>query len=173
MHYQRVKKFGDPTIVKKVPSPALDWIEANKNHIGDDCLRWPFHIGKDGYGRVHYRAGPLTTASRLMCTTAHGEPPSKKHEAAHSCGKGDQGCVNPNHIYWATSARNHADKIVHGTTNRGERQGRSRLTEADVLEIRQMLGLRTQKEIAHAFGVDESHIAHIKRGKAWGWLKTA
>ena len=92
MHYQRFKRHGDPSIVKPIPMPALDWIESNKTLLNDDCLRWPFHIGKDGYGRAHHRNGPLTTASRLMCIAAHGEPPAAQYEAAHSCGKGSQGC---------------------------------------------------------------------------------
>jgi hypothetical protein len=56
MHYQRAKKSGgDPSIVGRRPSPALDWIEAHKDYAGDSCLRWPFAIGKDGYGKAHYK----------------------------------------------------------------------------------------------------------------------
>lgn len=172
MHYQRNKKYGNPHQTKTPESPAIDWIAANSSFSSDECLLWPFHIGKDGYGRVHQPgSGRLTTASRLMCVVAHGPPPAKGYEAAHSCGKGHLACVNPIHLYWATTSRNHADKIEHGTTNRGERQGAAKLTEADVLEIRSLLGSLTQAEIARQFGVDPSHISDIKHGKKWGWLR--
>jgi len=172
MHYQRFKRTGDPLKTRPIPSPALDCIEANKNYSGDQCLIWPFHIGKDGYGRVHHpETYHLTTASRLICIAAHGEPPSPQHEAAHTCGNGNKGCFSPKHLYWATSARNHADKILHGTSNRGTNQGSSRLTENDILTIRHFSQNQRQMDIAKKFGVSPSHIAHIKAGHAWGWLK--
>lgn len=176
MHYARVRKHGDPDVVGKRASPAKDWIRANSGYTGDGCLSWPFHVGKDGYGRAHYpAAGPLTTASRLMCLTAHGEAPSPRHEAAHRCGKGNRGCVNPRHLYWALPVTNHADRIEHGTTNRGERQGQSRLTERQVREIRRLLGAgsMTLQQIGDLFGVHYSHVGHIKSGRAWGWLPPA
>jgi hypothetical protein len=170
-HYQRLRRHGDPTRVEKPSSPALDWLRAHVGHPTDECLRWPFHIGDDGYGRVHRRGDDqLTTASRAMCEMAHGAPPSPKHEAAHSCGRGDNACTNPRHLYWATSARNHADKIEHGTTNRGERQWRSKLTAADVHEIRRLRGSMTQTKIGARFNVHQSVISDIYRGKKWGWL---
>jgi hypothetical protein len=173
MHYQRVKKFGDHTIVKKVPSPAIDWIEEHKLYFGLECLKWPFYIAKDGYGRAHYPNGLLTTASRIMCIAAHGEPPTDGHQAAHSCGKGNQGCVNPKHLYWATIERNHADKLAHGTHCRGTRHLNSRLTESDISTIRRLLETHSQLTIARMFGVDQSHISRIKTGDVWGWLKAA
>lgn len=171
MHYQRAKRHGNPSVVKAVPSPATDWLRAHANHDGDECLTWPFAIGADGYGRVHEpKTGKLTTASRLMCVFAHGQPPTPKHEAAHSCGRGNQGCTNPNHIYWATSERNHADKIIHETTNRGERQWNSKLTEADVLAIRALTGTMSQAAIAKRFGVSRTTISDIQKGRRWAWF---
>ena len=171
MHYSRVLKHGDPLRVDRVPSPAQDWLSANAAYAGDECLIWPFHTGADGYGRAHHPVtGRLSTAARLMCLLAHGDAPSPLHEAAHRCGKGNTGCVNPGHLYWATPAQNHADRVTHGTSNRGTRQWQARLTEAEVREIRKLIGSRPLKTIADQFGVHLSHIAHIKSRRAWGWL---
>lgn len=171
MHYSRWRTHGDPSVVAAPPSPAKDWLLANRDYGGDECLVWPFHIGADGYGRAHrFGNGTLTTASNIMCELAHGPAPSRKHECAHSCGRGNAGCTNPRHLYWATPNRNHADKIVHGTTNRGERQGASRLTEADVIAIRQRAASETQTALAAAFGVDQSHISKIVSGERWDWM---
>ena len=172
-HYQRWRRYGDPSSKPGVPRPAIDWLEQHVGFYGDDCLQWPFAVGDDGYGRVHIPGtGVLTTASRLMCRMAHGEPLNPTMEAAHTCGKGHNGCVNPKHLYWASSTTNHADKVEHGTTNRGERQWMSKLTETDVHEIRRLLGSMTQKAIADLYGVDQSTISNIKRVKDWGWLTT-
>jgi hypothetical protein len=169
-HYQRVKKHGDPNIVKSVPSPALDWIAAHVDYAGDDCLIWPFAVGKDGYGRVH-RPGSsvMTTASNSMCEQAHGPRPAS-HECAHSCGNGHRACVNPRHLRWATPTENQADRILHGTTNRGARQWTARLTEDDIREIRSLSGVMPQTEIAALFGVGQDHISRIISRQVWSWL---
>ena len=162
---------GDPEKVGKRSSPALDWITENARFEGDDCLPWPFHVGKDGYGRVHEpRTGKLMTASRLMCVTAHGEPENPKLQAAHSCGNGNKACANPKHLYWTDHADNQADRVEHGTTNRGERYGLSKLTEADVRYIRSVNGIIPQKETAEKLGVDQITVSDIVRRKRWGWL---
>jgi len=173
LHYQRLRRHGDPEARPGVPRPALDWIEQHATHKGDDCLKWPFHIGKDGYGRIHdpSRGSVLTTASRFMLEQAKGPAPSEIHECAHSCGMGNQGCVNPNHLYWATPTENQADRVKHKTSNRGERQWQSRLTASNVLEIRRLVSTHTQTSLAKRFGVDPSTISNIKTGKHWSWLK--
>ena len=170
-HYTRMRKHGDVNYLILVKRPALDWIEENSTYSGDDCLTWPFHISKDGYGRCHDpKTNNLATAARIMCTAVNGEPPTQKHHAAHSCGNGNKGCVNPKHIYWATCTQNQRDREKHGTTNRGERYGRSKLTANDVLEIRKLLATHSQIDIAHKFNVDPSHISNISRRKQWAWL---
>ena len=171
MHYQRVKKHGDPTVIKVISSPAKDWLIAHVSYKDDNCLQWPFCIGNDGYGRVHYFGnGALTTASRLMCVLAHGEPPSKKHESAHSCGKGSQGCVNPLHLYWATPTTNQRERLAHGTHNRGERQGLSKLTDENVRTIRLLVKSQSQTSVAAMFDIDQSHVSNIVTRKVWAWL---
>ena len=170
-HYKRKLKNGDPNLVGRRSSPAIDWVEAHVSHPGDECLIWPFHIGKDGYGRVHERrTGKLMTTSRMMCIMAHGEPESEKLQAAHSCGNGSQGCVNPRHLYWTDHTGNQADRVKHGTTNRGQRQWQAKLTEADVREIRALRGLESQASIARRYRLDQSTVSNIMRRKNWAWL---
>lgn len=170
-HYQRWQHHGDPNIIRGVPSPAMDWLHHQMHTKDKACLVWPFHTGANGYGRAHSpKNGVLTNASRIMCELAHGAPPSDIHEAAHSCGNGSKGCVNPNHLDWATPADNHADKLRHGTHNRGERHGASKLTENDVRKIRALIGTTSQAAIARMFNIHQCAISEIKTGRKWGWL---
>ncbi len=73
-------------------------------------------------------------------------------------------------LRWGTRKENCADAIRHGTLGeaRGERHGMSKLTEDDVMQIRDLraLGL-TQREIGYLFGVNQSQINRILRGKRW------
>ncbi len=76
-------------------------------------------------------------------------------------------------LRWGTRKENFADAKRHGTLGeaKGERHGRSKLTEDDVMQIRDLgaLGL-TQREIGDLFGVSQKQIGHILRGKYWQHL---
>lgn len=169
-HWYRLKKHGDPLAGKAIPGAALRFIhEVVIPHSGAECLIWPFSRSK-GYGQV--RIGEkLVWAHRYVCTHVRGEPPTKKHEAAHNCGNGRGGCVNPNHLEWKTHVDNMADKTIHGTHHRGERHGQAKLTEADVREIRRLKGTRTPSELAESYGVAASTIRHIQVRATWSWVE--
>lgn len=132
----------------------------------DDCLPWPFYRNAGGYGR--FRSGGVKhIASRFVCELFWGKPPTPKHEAAHSCGNGNEGCVNPWHLSWKTLAENQQDRATHGTDNGGERNGRVILTENDVRCIRALRGTMLQKDIALMFGVSPRTISNIMHYEIW------
>jgi hypothetical protein len=61
-----------------------------------------------------------------------------------------------------------ADCKQKGRTANGERNGRSKLKESDVLEIkRRLAGNETHEFIAKCFGVERSLITMIGKGKRW------
>jgi hypothetical protein len=98
-----------------------------------------------------------------MCIAAHGKPKRDDLHAAHSCGNPQ--CVNPKHIRWATPAENNQDKILHGTTNEGERHGNAKLTEKDVLEIR--ASRETLEALSARYNVSISVLSNVRNRKAW------
>ena len=75
--------------------------------------------------------------------------------------------MNPRHLRYASRAENEADKVRHGTSNRGERHGLSKLTASQVREIKQLSDARTNDELAELFGVKPPTIDAIRRGKRW------
>lgn len=169
-HYLRWYRFGDVNHLTVTPDGEPDrWLRAHVDHEGDECLKWPFATGWDGRGRIANKNFPQ--AHRLMCYLRYGDAPSDVHEAAHSCGKGHEGCVNPNHLRWATPVENAADKEVHGTQRRGEEHHTSKLTAFQVALIREMEGLFSQREIGETFGVHSETVGDIFRGLTWNESK--
>jgi hypothetical protein len=90
-------------------------------------------------------------------------------------GKADNSLAN---ISWGSKAKNHgADRRRDGTIPRGERNGRAKLTEAQVTEIRALYASEvggprfgrtwTHRSLAERFGVDRGTIEGIIRGKTW------
>lgn len=164
-HYSRWERHGDPTVCLKPLSQKgepLAWLRANLGCEQSDCLIWPFARFPDG--RAHMAAGK---PARIMCAMVHGDPPSDIHEAAHSCGAANSGCVHPKHLRWATPAENSADKRTHGTHLEGEKLPQAKLSEIDVIAIRDLSTTCTQTSIARAFGVHLSAINKIVHRKAW------
>lgn len=173
-HYQRLKRHGAAT--------ATRWEKPEKGEIlqylntvvlpydGEDCLTWPFARTKpNGPGVMVFR-GRNTLVARVVCTLVRGEPPTSKHEAAHSCGKGHEACCNPHHLRWATRTENMHDKIAHGTVSRGEGHGRSKLTEQQAREILAMKGRLAPKAIASMYGLHPHYVSDILGGRKWAWL---
>jgi hypothetical protein len=146
--------------------------EVALRHTGGECLIWPFSKNCKGYGRV-WVDGKHFLASRYICELVNGPPPTPAHEAAHSCGKGHEACIAPGHLEWKTHAENMADKMVHGTSNRGERNGQVKITEAQAREILALKGKETQSKLAERFLVSRSLISRIHAGDCWGWLAAA
>lgn len=53
--------------------------------------------------------------------------------------------------------------------NRGEKNVKSKLTEADVRDI-YLCTDKTQQQLAERYHVQQSTINHIKKGRTWRWL---
>lgn len=127
-----------------------------------NCIEWSHYRMPNGYGQV--RVGKrMRLAHVVACEKAHGPCPPGK-QAAHSCG--NRGCVNPEHLRWATPSENQADKYLHGTDRRGAKHPLARLTQKQVEEIRRRRGERHQS-LADEFGVGRTQITRILNGTRW------
>jgi predicted XRE-type DNA-binding protein len=171
-HWAKWRKYGDPLAGRNyAPRGAgYAWILEHVAYDGEDCLFWPFSRGKWGYGDL-WVDGKHWPVHRFMCQLVYGDPPSPSHEVLHSCGNGCLGCTNPNHLRYGTSKENSADTIHHGNSMRGERAHQSKLTEADVLQIRDLAASgMSQTKIAKQFGICQQSVSDIHRRKNWHWL---
>lgn len=170
VHYYQWRQHGDPLIQKRVRngSPLRFIHDIALSWSGDDCLLWPYTVAGGGYGALRIYGNKKIGSHALVCKLVHGPKPADDYEVAHSCGV--RLCCNPAHLRWATRAENHADKIVHGTSVRGERNGVAQLTEDQVREIKSLQWSVSQNKLAKEFGVCTSTIRNIRTGKTWGWL---
>jgi hypothetical protein len=110
------------------------------------------------------RHGKSIFVHRAVCIAAHGPCP-ENHETAHACGV--RACINPKHVSWKTRAGNQADRIKHGTSNAGERNGKAKLDWDKVQQIRQACGQKRQIDLASEFGVTVGVICQIQLGQIW------
>lgn len=150
----------------KGKSEVQDWIRAHANYSGDECLIWPFSRSR-GHGHVWIN-GRLDKAARVMCSLVKGPPPTPKHETAHSCGRGHDGCINPKHLSWKTRTENQRDRLVHGTAGRAETGHKlHKLTAENVAEIRAIGDAIPKEELGRRYGVTPANIAKILSWRSW------
>lgn len=162
-HWQRWSRNGDPMAEVPFASAIKEFLKTAASF--DDpanCRLWPFALQRTGYGvltvdRKHYNA------HHYVCILAHGPRPSERHEAAHNCG--NPACVNPHHVRWATPAENAQDKIVHGTMPRGDAHCHRKISDADVVRIRDLAATVRVTKLAKQFNVSSATISGIVSGK--------
>lgn len=170
-HYERLRTTGTTDARRAEPRESLRFLEALIGHAGNDCVKFPFVRDRHGYGLIHrWRGRRSINASRVMCILHHGEPPFERAEAAHSCGNGHKGCVNPNHLRWATRQENINDAVMGGKMHRAARRT-AKITEQQAVAIR--TDPRRQIEIAAQYGIHQSIVSQIKSGKRWRVLLEA
>lgn len=96
-------------------------------------------------------------------------PRPEGYEAAHLDGNPE----NPEltNLKWVTHIENQSHRIQHGTHCRGERNHRTRISEATAREILKLKaqGVR-QKDICERFGLAKHFVQECGR-RCWLWLK--
>ncbi len=126
------------------------WERVDKGDELLSCWEWGGCVDKDGYGFIGV-AGKTCKTYRYSWTLRYGDIPKGKH-VLHKCD--NRKCVNPAHLVMGTPAENSLDMVSKNRQAKGERIRISKLTTADVLEIKRLLsdGLM-QTKIAKHFGV--------------------
>ena len=137
------------------------FLKAHVNYDGDECLLWPFSRNHQGYGQLGHE-GKVLKAHRVMCKLVNGDPPSDEHDAAHSCGRGHDGCIHPKHLSWKTPRENRMDANTHGT---GAGRKRKQLAPDVIRYIRE--SPKSYLEIAAETGVYWGTVGKIRRGELY------
>lgn len=127
------------------------------------CYEWQGSKVK-GYGRIRYQKRSIGV-HRLALIFATQQEPNDLY-ALHSCD--NTACINPDHLRWGTQADNMADSVLRNrrADKSGANNGRSKLTEQQVSEIRAITGM-TLQQIADQYGVSNQLVSRIRANKAW------
>lgn len=108
---------------------------------------------------------------RLVAEAFIGLPPTPNHQINHI--DGNKTNNRADNLEWCTVQENqlHAYAIGLSTPRRGTQHGRAKLSEAQVIEIRGLLGTMPQHAIAAIFNVRQPQIHRIATRKLWGHLE--
>ncbi len=139
-----------------------------KPHGGDGCWEWFGRVNRKRYGVIRLGTQNLST-HRLAYEFAHDCKLTPEQHVIHSCDL--QWCVNPAHLSLGSNSDNVADKVTKGRQPKicGERNGQSRCSLEDIVEIRRLYKECDvhQSEIAHQFNITQPQVSKIVNDKRW------
>jgi hypothetical protein len=158
-----------------IPLETRFWQYVNKT---DGCWLWTGSIAnRHGYGRISIGSGEnhrVIAAHRLSWEIHSMEPIPSGMFVLHRCD--NPPCVRPDHLFLGTQFTNMSDASSKRRLPQqrypgmcaGEKNGRAKLTDAQVREIR-ILSKKgfAQRKIAKLFNVSRSAIGFIQHNKMW------
>ena len=141
-------------------------MEAKSEHVTESgCRIWTGPTFNGGYGRLttkhadgEYRSEPI---HRIAWREEKGPIPDGML-VLHKCDT--PACFRVDHLFLGTSADNSADMVSKGRSLVGESGPNSKLTEKQVMEIRE--DSRSHGEVAEHYGISKSHVQRIRYGKS-------
>lgn len=120
------------------------------------CVEWTSTLHRDGYGKFYYE-GSQAQAHRVAYRLFVADP--KDSWVLHKCD--NRKCVNTDHLFLGDSIDN-----IRDMDKKGRRGTKSRLTYAQVVEIKKLLSQRhSQESVGKKFGVHQGTISRIHLGK--------
>lgn len=134
----------------------------------DACWLWEKSKNWRGYGQIGVARATYRLAHRVAYELHHGVTLTREQHVLHSCDR--PSCVNPSHLRVGTHAENMRDMAERGraASRPGEQNGGSRLTEAQVREIRE--SALSQRAAARLYGVSQATIHDVVSRKSWAHL---
>lgn len=154
--------------------------KVNKNgklvpNMTSPCWEWIGYIQKDGYGifNIHNVDGwKSSLAHRVAWEIFFGKIPTNLY-VCHHCD--NPSCVNPNHLFLGSQTDNMRDMVRKNRINdrRGELNPKSKLTNLDILKIRQLCGNgKTFVEVSKIYGVSDVTIGNIAKRETWKHIES-
>lgn len=125
-----------------------------------------------GYILLHMRFGPkkrIALLHRVIAEVFLGVPSGPKQVVRHLDGNKHNNAAE--NLAWGTQRENCQDTIAHGRTTRGVKSPRAKLTNEQVLKIRELLSHGdSHSKIAHEFKVARRTVTAIANKENWSWL---
>lgn len=126
--------------------------------------------------RLHHRCDVWQIhVHRLVCDAFHGPSPSDRHEVRHLDGTRDNNRAD--NLCWGTYEENKEDMRTHGTKCWGEKSGKAKFRNIDIIHIRSAYKNHKGSDrafcrvTAEQYSVCEATILNILKRKTWGHLE--
>lgn len=158
--------------------------KVNRSGGPDACWPWTASVDRKGYGQFGigpFKGNRLVRAHRVAYLLAYGVDPAP-FLVCHKCD--NPPCCNPAHLFLGTRGDNNRDSVAKGRhtwtedhhyrkhpelIERGEKRWNTKLTAADVIEIRRLAsGAVSHQEIAAKFGVRLQTVSRVVKRERWG-----
>lgn len=170
MHYTRNRSHGTPHMSMRGTKRPLFEKLMSKVVTSDGCWEWLGSKDKNGYGSIRCDSG-TKKAHRVSYLVHVGEIPSGLY-VLHKCD--NPSCVSPHHLFLGTHRDNMRDMWSKGRGKavscgrKGSKNGNSRLSEGDVIEIRLRLSCgESGASLSREYGVSKNLIYLIRDKKVW------
>jgi len=128
---------------------------------------------KSGYARVSlYKHNKSTWKTIHRLLAEHFIPnPNKYPFVCHN--DGDTSNNHVSNLYWGTAKMNAADTLKHGTRPIGDKHWKAKLTEKEVIRIRELSDTKQKSysQLSKLYGVSKSHIGLVVQRKSWKHIK--
>lgn len=133
------------------------------------CWGWKGNIEKNGYARMSVRDIPARHGHVASYLINIGKIPDDL-QVNHMCH--NRSCTNPDHLYLGTQKENMNDKIRANRQAKGEKNGNSKLTREQVIQIKKELEKNVPISLlCEIYKVSDTQIGNIKNKKQWSHLE--
>lgn len=166
-HYRSWYNHGDPLTIKQHQRHGLSLAERYWTYTkkGRGCWEWVGYRDPNGYGRLNVDGIPVL-AHRVAWEVLNGPITADQH-VLHRCD--NPCCVRPEHLFLGDQIANNADKMAKKRhrygVSRGSAHGCAKLTEEQVLAIRESVG--PSRIIGEEFGVSGRQVRDIRARRVW------
>ena len=151
--------------MRKTTNEEFFWKRVKKT---SSCWFWTGSKNKDGYGRMERR---LPMSSHRYSYELHFRRIPEGKILLHRCD--NPSCVNPRHLLLGSHKTNAEDRRAKGRSALGVRNGRAKLSEKTVRELRKTYvpWKNPMNKLAEKFNVCATTVEDALKNKTWQAVK--